>query len=502
MALAVSPVRSLGANRSISAFPLDHRRAPLLETLHAERLAALAPFATPGHKGGAGAGRELRGLIGDDVFAADVWLQTEAHARAARAAEGLAAATWGADRSYFLVNGATGGNHAALLAMLAPGDEVVIGRDVHQSLLTALILTGARPVYVAPRLHPESGVGLGVAASDVAAALEAHPAAKLVALVSPTYWGVAADVGAIAAVAHGRGVPLYVDAAWGAHLGFHLGLPPSPLAAGADAVVVSPHKLLSGLSQAAMLHVRGPRVDAERVAAAVAMTQSTSPLLPVLASLDACRRQMALAGEDLLGLALELAEVAKRRVGALPGLAVRDAAALGLPAWRHDPTRLVVDVRGLGMTGFEAERALRERFGVAPELSDLDGVVCLVTLGDTPESIDRLVDAFVGLAEERAPRRRPLAVRCAEAAAFLPGCQEMTPREAFFAPCRAVPLAEAVGAVAAELVVPYPPGIPVVVPGEVVTAAKVASLREGLALGIRLRGAADPGLRTMRVVDR
>jgi arginine/lysine/ornithine decarboxylase len=479
----------------------DHRRAPIVEALRAYQRSGTVSFATPGHKHGAGFDTELHALLGPDLGAADVWLNTADHDAALSAAEDLASAAWGADRTFFLTNGSSGGNHAFLLATLAPGDEVIVGRDLHQSLLTALTLTGAHPVYVAPRLHPELGVAVGIDPADVDAALAAHPAAKLVAVVSPTYWGVASDIAAIADVAHRRGVPLYVDAAWGPHFGFHPTFPASALACGADGAVTSPHKLLTGLSQAAMLHVNTARVDAARVASTVAMTRTTSPLLPILASLDACRRQMALGGEPLLERALTMAEIARRRLRAIPGVDLLDAERLGLPPSRVDPTRLVIDVAGLGYTGIAAERVLRGRHAVAPEMSDLLGMVCLVTPGDYHASIDRLVGAVSALASEgRSPLAPPASLRSA-AAAIAPGTQVLTPREAFFAPARSVPLWDAVGEVAAESVTPYPPGIPVLTPGEIISAAKIEYLCAALAAGVHMHGPADPMLETVRVVQ-
>ena len=492
---------SAGLAPAETAAAVEHRRAPLLEALWREREQGVVPFTTPGHKLGAAADPTLRALLGEHVFAADVWLGTTAHDRALRAAEDLGAVAWGADRTFYLGNGSSSGNHAFLLAALGPGDAVVVGRDVHTSLLTALVLTGARPVYVAPRLHPTLGVGLGVAPADIAAALDAHPAAELVALVSPTYWGVATDVAGVVDVAHARGVPVYVDEAWGAHFAFHSDLPPSAMACGADGSVASVHKLLTALTPGAILNARGPRVDFGRLASAVRMTQTTSPFVPLLASIDACRRQMTLDGEALLDRAIALAAAARLRIGAIPGLGVLDAACLGLPAARHDPTRLVIDVQALGTTGIEVERELRGRFGVAPEMSDLVGIVCLVTMGDTPESVDALVGALAALAEGSSTEALPRAdVLRSSAAATAPGPQALSPREAHFARSRTASLGEAVGQVAAELVVPYPPGIPALTPGEVVTAEKVELLRRAAAAGIHVCGAADPTIETIRVV--
>lgn len=483
----------------------DHRRAPLVEGIRRYADRDVVSFSTPGHKRGVGADPELRDLLGPAAFASDIPLgggidDTHFHDQTLRAAEVLAADAWGADRSFFLVNGSSAGNHALLLATLAPGDEVIVARDIHKSLLVALILTGVRPIYVAPRLHPTLNVGLGVHPNDVANALAAHPAARLVVLVSPSYCGVPSDLPTLAAIAHDHGVPLFVDEAWGPHFGFHPDLPPSAIGSGADAAVASVHKMLGALTQASILHVKGPRIDAGRLATAVDMVQTTSPAATILASIDACRRQLALHGHDLIDRTIRLADDARRRLTALPGLSVLDADRLGLPAL--DRTKLVIDVHALGMTGFDAEHALRERFALQPEMSDLVGVVCLVTIGDTPASVDRLVSAFEILVRERPADARPPQppLHRSSGAVIAVGEQALLPRDAFFAPSRAVPLEESVGEIAAELVIPYPPGIPILAPGDVISADKVAYLAEGTARGMYLSGPHDPALRTVRVV--
>jgi arginine/lysine/ornithine decarboxylase len=496
-------------DRSLAAAPPSpaRQRVPLVEALERYQRLGTLPFSCAGHKLGSGADRELVAMLGAQLFAADVWLDTTTFDRTLRQAEALAAEAWGADRSFFLGNGSSSGNHAFLLATLAPGDEVVVARDLHKSMLAALILTGARPRYVAPRLHPELGIAVGVHHDDVAATLDAHPAAKLVALVSPSYFGVAADLGAITRAAHARGAAVYVDEAWGPHFAFHPELPAAAMAAGADGAVTSTHKTLSSLSQSSLLNVRAGRVDPDRVASAVRLTQTTSPLVPLLASVDACRRQMVLEGEALLGRTLRLAAHARQRLAMLPGLEVLDAGRLGLDPRRLDPTKLVIDVAGLGLTGLEAERLLRDVYAIAPEGSDLSSVICFLTIGDNRFSVEQLVGAFAALsatARRRGAHRRGAAAAPprSSGAAIAPGPQAMTPRDAFFAPCRAVPLTAAVGEVAAELVTPYPPGIPVLAPGEVITADKLAYLADGAAHGMYVCGPANPSLATVRVVAR
>jgi arginine/lysine/ornithine decarboxylase len=482
---------------------IDHRRAPLLEGVLAYQHLGVLPFSTPGPKLGIGADAELRDTFGEHAFRGDIPLgggvgDTHFGGDALPIAEAMAADAWEADRSFFLLNGSTAGNHAFLLATIRPGDKVIVARDLHKSLLVALILTGAVPVYLEPRLHPELNVGLGISAAEVAAALELHPDTKLVVLVSPSYCGVASDLEGIAAVAHARRIPVYVDEAWGPHFHFHPALPRSAMASDVDGAVSSIHKVLGGLTQAAILNVRAGLVDPDRVRTTIGMVQTTSPSVLVLASIDAARRQMALHGEVMLERTIALAENARRRLQALPGVGVLDADLLGIDAF--DLTKLVIDVDGLGMTGYEAEDTLRNRFGVGPEMSDLVGVVCLITIGDTEASIQRLVEAFATLSREhvRGADRRP--DRRSSGAAVAAAELAMSPREAFFAPSRAIPLDEASGEISTELVIPYPPGIPVLAPGEVITDEKVAYLGEGVAHGMYISGAVDPQLRTIRVV--
>ena len=478
--------------------------APLLDGLRAYKARDMAPFSTPGHKQGLGADPELIELFGADALRSDIPLgggvsDTHFRGEPLKEAEALAAEAWGADRSYFLVNGSSAGNHASLLASVRTGDKVIVARDLHKSLLVALILTGANPVYVSPEVHPELNVGLGIRPDQIESALDEHPDAKLVALVSPSYCGVASDLAGIAAVAHARGVPVHVDEAWGPEFHFHPRLPASAMSCGIDTAVISTHKVLGSLTQAAILNVRGPLVDADRIGTTVGMVNTTSPSVLILASIDSARRQMALQGEALLERAIQFAESARRRLQAVPGVSVLDGEQLGVESF--DLTKLVVDVDGLKMTGYEAEDILRDRFGICPEMSDQVGLVFLVTIADSQRSIDRLVDAFSTISRERYSGKANRSVARSSGLVIAPGKLVMTPRDAFFANARAVPLAASEGEVSSELVLPYPPGIPVLAPGEVITAEKIAYLQEGAAHGQYISGPADPTLTTIRVVD-
>lgn len=497
--------RRLAPQHGVIGGPIDHTRMPLLEAMRWYRDAGFASFATPGHRMGAGAHPLLRELYGEaglaydmpvsggatDVhFQEDVWLE----------AERLGANAWGADRSFYLVNGSSAGNIAFFLSHLGPGDTVVIARDIHKSLLAALIQTGARPIYVAPRLHPTLNFGLGIHPDDIARALANHPEAKLVALVSPSYSGVSSDLATIAWLCHLHGIPCYVDEAWGPHFHFHPDLPPSAMASGVDGAVTSTHKVLGAITQSAVLNVQGERVNLPRLTTAVGMAQTTSPAAYILGSIDACRSQMAIDGRRLLDDVLELAADARRRLREIPGVTLVDGESLGVED-RYDPTKLVIDVLGLGLTGFQVEHELRYRHAINPEASDLVSIVCFLTVGDTRAGVDRLVAALRDLSEEDRPAIEVDAELRSSGRAIEPGFQSITPREAYFAPSRAVPLAESAGQIAADLVIPYPPGIPVIAPGDIIAPSKIEYLRVAVASGVYISGSADPTLATIRIVE-
>lgn len=485
---------------------LDHSRAPFIEGIAAYRKQNMTPFSTPGHKLGKGMDPELVSLYGADAFSCDIPVSGGADSihfglDTWRLAEELGADAWNSDHTFYLVNGSSTGNLAFLTAQLRPGDKVVVARDVHKSMMVALIQSGARPVYIAPRLHQKLDIGLGIESDDVEEMLRKHPDAKMVILVSPSYCGVSSDLEAISRVAHERNVPVYVDEAWGPHFHFHPALPQSAMDSGVDGAVASTHKVLGAFTQSAVFHIKGPRVNPGRVAATVGMAQTTSPAAFILATIDGCRRQMVTHGRELLDTAIELAEDARYRLQRIPGISVLDAELLGVDY--YDLTKLVIDVHGLGMTGFQVEDELRYRFRINPESSDLTSVICLVTIGDSKASLDRLVTAFESLSRLRngsKPKHGGTVVR-SSGAVVAPGIQAMSPRDAFFSRQRAIPLEQAAGEISAELVIPYPPGIPVLAPGDVITVEKLEYLKYGAAAGMYISGAADHLLRTIQVVD-
>lgn len=492
---------------------LDQDRTPYFDALLEYTGQGVLSFHVPGHQQGKGAPERFRRFLRDRAMAADITQvlgMDDIHhpCSVVKEAQELAAQAYGADYTYFLINGSTAGNHIMVLAALRPDDVVIVPRNVHRSTIGALILSGARPVFVEPEYDSEMVVDHGVTPEAVRRALDRHPEARALYFVSPTYYGYTGDVEGLVALGRERGVMVLADEAWGAHLRFHPDLPVSAVEAGADLVINSTHKLLSGMTQASMLHLRGDRVDRGRLEAVLKLFLSTSPSCLLVASLDVARHQMATRGEALLSRALEAAAWAREEINRIPGLRCYGPEVVGRPgAAGWDPTRLVVTARDLGFTGYEVERILRYHHNIQLEMSELFNVVALVTIGHSAEDLERLVEAFrtlPGHPREFDIRERLQRLEKRRGKPFeLPDFpeQRLTLRQAFDSPYRTVPLAQAVGCISAEMVTPYPPGIPVVCPGEVITQELVDYLVMELAAGAHIQGPFDPALKTIRVVD-
>jgi arginine decarboxylase len=498
----------------------EQPRAPYLEAVAAYGLRGSTRFHVPGHKGGDGADPGMRSALGpeallldvpQDIYGIDIGSSPTPYQRA----EQLAAEAYGAAHCWFLTNGATQGNHALCLALAGPGKRVLLQRNSHASMIDGLVLSGGLPRFVAPEYDADLGIAHGVtpAALERALAPGAQDAGRGGALealfiVSPTYYGMAADVAGCAEVAHRAGLPLIVDCAWGAHFGFHASLPDSPLALGADAMLASTHKIVGSLTQSAMLLASDSgRVDADSISRAVRLVRSTSPSALLMASLDAARRQLAVHGERLLDRTIQAAARASAAIEEIPGCTIVGGQLVGRPgvaAW--DPLRIVIDVRGTGSSGYQVADALRASYDVHVELATHATVVLVLGIGQPLEPLERvahdLAEAVKLISSDPAP---PIAqdgqsVRSHAPSAAVVVEPAVPPREAFLGGSEAVPAADAVGRISTEAIAGYPPGVPTLLPGEVVTAAVVAYLQEMVAAGARLHGAADPSLATLRVL--
>ncbi len=460
--------------------------APLLDAWLRFHDASPTPFTIPGHK-------QRHDLVGD-VIAGDVplyaGLDTMKLSQGVLAdAERRAAALWGADVCRFSTGGSTHANQAIALAVGGDGDEVVVSRTLHRSLLLGLVLAGLTPVWVRPEVHRVTGLPLGVAPDAVRAALRMHPRARAVFVGDPSYVGTVGDIADLAEVAHEHDVPLVVDAAWAPHFGFHPELPPHALALGADVMVASAHKTLPAYSQAALLLARTQRIDPARLDAGFEATATTSPAGSILASIDACRALLESCGEELLGQAIAVTRSARDALRTIKGVTVLDGPNV-------DPLKLTVLLARTGADGNVIERDLLAA-GLPIESADRDVLIAVVTLADT----DRTVAALTATLAESIDRHRSDPRPFVSPAAYrVDPIIDVSPRAAFFAPAETLPIADAIGRTSAELIAPYPPGIPVIAPGEQFTTEVVAALDHARAAGIRIAYAADTTLATVRIV--
>lgn len=474
----------------------EQQRAPYFEALQHYVDSQVLTFHVPGHQQGMGAPAEFGAFLSKHGWPADITQvlgMDDIHRleSVCQEAQELAAQAYEADKSYFLINGSSCGNHAMLMATLRPGDKVLMARNSHRSAMGGLMLSGAQAAYFETPYDPEMRVFQAPTVESVREALDRVGEVKALFFTSPTYYGAAADTKALVELARSRGVLVLVDEAWGAHLAFHPELPQSAVAAGADLVVQSTHKMVSGLTQTAMLHLNGASVDRSRLESVLRLLQSTSPSCLLVASMDATRRQMALHGRQLLEDVLRLAHQTRERIQALEGISC-----FGKPdsVDQFDPTRLTICASERGYNGYELELFLREEHNIQVELSDLFNVIALFTLGHKKSHADRLLEALEAL-----PMGPPANLPQAKPSLALPQAP-LTLQQAFQSEHESVALESAVGRISAEMLTTYPPGIPVICPGELFRRDLLDYIRLEYEAGSRIEGAFDPTLRTVRVI--
>jgi arginine decarboxylase len=454
-----------------------------------------APFTIPGHKRRAAAlDPGLQRLLDADVPLYGGLDTVKLAGGVLEHGERLGAELWGADWCRYSTGGSTHANQALLLALGQPGDTVVVSRSAHRSTVLGLVLAGLRPVWIPVDVDPAKAVPVGTSRAGLDEVLTEHPEAVAVLCVEPSYLGTNSDVAGLASVAHSHDVPIVVDQAWGAHFGFADGYPPHALAVGADAMVVSAHKTLPAFSQASVVAARTERLDADRLERAFEAAHTSSPAGAILASIDASRALLAHpTGGALLD---ELAASAARLRAALGRAGLITLSPDEFAPGRFDPAKLVVTTAASGHSGLDLEGELQKR-GIPVEMADRDTVVPQLSLLDDGTSLDRLESALVEAATtgRTSPRAATVAAQWNHDAPQL-----LSPREAFFAAHEVVPRHDAEGRVSAELVAPYPPGVPILVPGEQITAGSLAALVDAVASGARIAYAADSTLRTLQVV--
>lgn len=475
-------------------------RAPIYEALRDYRERRVVPFDVPGHKQGRGTPL-LREFLGADALAADVNssrpLDNLSHPTGViREAERLAADAFGAHSAFFMVGGTTSAVQAMIMAACQSGDELILPRNVHRSVTGALILADVTPVYVSPGIHPRLGIPLGMDTADVLKAIETHPDAKAVFVNNPTYYGICPDLPAIVRAAHERGMLVLADEAHGTHFSFGAGLPPSAMASGADMSAVSIHKTGGSLTQSSMLLV-AESVDADYLRVVINLTQTTSASYLLLSSLDLARQSLAVSGEEIFAHVMELAEYARREIHALGGYyAFSEEIVDHRLVHGFDRTKLSVHTLDVGLAGVEVYDILRDEYGIQIEFGDIGNVLAIISVGDNHYSIERLVSALSEIKRRYQKDRAGMLDH-----EYIVPDIALTPRAAFYARAGAVPLEAAHGRVSAEFVMCYPPGIPILAPGERVTAEVLDYIRYAKEKGSLLTGTRDLSLKTLRVVE-
>ncbi|MGB3974168.1 MAG: aminotransferase class I/II-fold pyridoxal phosphate-dependent enzyme [Peptococcia bacterium] len=480
---------------------MDQNKTPLVTALMKYVTDKTIPFHVPGHKQGRG-NHELEALLGSTCLNIDLTCLEDTDnicnpVSVIHEAQKLAAEIYGAEEAFFLTNGTTSGIQAMILSVCEPGDKIIIPRNAHKSAIGGIILSGAEPIYIEPEIHDYYGIAMGITPEALRETLAINPDVKAVFVINPSYYGIASDLKAIVEIAHSYDVPVIVDEAHGAHLIFDDRLPLSAMEAGADLSASSTHKLGGSLTQSSILLQQGNLISPKRVKNALNLTQTTSPSYILLASLDIARKQLALHGREMIERTYDLAMEARQKLQQIPGLQVMDTDVLGQNGCvALDPTKIVVNVRALGLSGYEVEKILRKKYRLQVELSDLFNIIALVSLGDNQETMDYLVNALSEIAGAQSIKN---VVKYYTPVPSIPEAV-VSPRSAYYADTKVLPLEEAEGEISAEAIMAYPPGIPIVCPGERITREVidyVNVLRNEYAI---LQGTEDPEVKNIKVL--
>lgn len=477
----------------------DQKSAPIYEALEKFRRRRVVPFDVPGHKRGRG-NPELVELLGEKCVSLDVNsmkpLDNLGHpVSVIRRAEELTADAFGAAHAFLMVNGTTSSVQSMILSVCKAGDKIILPRNIHKSVINALVLCGAVPVYVEAKVNPRIGIALGVEVEEMRRVMDANPDAKAVFINNPTYYGICSNLKKITEMAHERGMKVLVDEAHGTHLYFGENLPVSGMAAGADLAAVSMHKSGGSLTQSSIL-LCGPDMDAGYVRQIINLTQTTSASYLLLSSLDISRRNLALRGKESFAKVVRMAEYARNEINEIGGYyAYGKDLVDGDSVYDYDVTKLSVYTQGIGLTGIEVYDILRDEYDIQIEFGDIGNILAYISIGDRIQDIERLVGALEDIG--RSYEKDSSTLYCGD---FIQPEVVCTPQEAFYADKRQVPIRETAGAICAELVMCYPPGIPILTPGERITDEIIEYILYAKEKGCSLQGTQDPSVQLLNVI--
>lgn len=478
---------------------LDQSQAPIYEALEEFRDMRVVPFDVPGHKRGRG-NPELTAFLGEQCVSIDVNsmkpLDNLCHPISViRRAEELAADAFGAAHAFLMVGGTTSSVQTMILSTCKRGDKIILPRNVHRSVINALVLCGAIPVYVNPEVDVRLGISLGMKREQVAKAIAENPDAVAVLVNNPTYYGICSDLKAIVDMAHGAGMYCLADEAHGTHFYFGRNMPISAMEAGADMASVSMHKSGGSLTQSSLL-LTGPRIHEGYVRQIINLTQTTSGSYLLMASLDISRRNLARRGREIFAKVVEMADYARDEINAIGGYyAFGKELINGDSVYDFDETKLSVHTRDIGLAGIEVYDLLRDEYDIQIEFGDIGNILAYLSIGDRMGELERLVSA---LAEIR--RRHQSSSKGLLSQEYLPPEVVMSPQEAFYAEKKSLPLAESIGYVCSEFIMCYPPGIPILAPGERVTEEIIQYIEYARAKGCSMTGPEDADIQNINVL--
>ncbi len=478
---------------------LCQTEAPLYEAMKEHRQNRVVPFDVPGHKGGRG-NRRLTEFLGENCMKNDVNsmkpLDNLCHpVSVIKKAQELAADAFGAENAVFIVNGATGAVQAMIMSVCKAGDKIILPRNVHRSAINALVVCGAIPVYVNPGVNSELGIPLGMTVDEVKAAIKANPDAKAVLVNNPTYYGVCSDIRSITELAHKHGMKVLCDEAHGTHFYFGEGLPPSGMSVGADMAAVSVHKTGGSLTQSALL-LLGKGINPDYVRQIINLTQTTSASYLLMVSLDLARQNLALNGREFYAKTVEYTEYARKEINAIGGYYAFGEELCDKGAFfAFDKTKLSVHTRAMGLAGIEVYDLLRDEYEIQIEFGDIGNILAIITGGDRALEIERLLGALSEI--KRLHGKSPAGLYDHE---YINPVVDMPPQQAFYSKREMLPIEKTAGRICGEFVMCYPPGIPILAPGERITDDILDYIAFAKEKGCSLTGTQDMNVERLEVV--
>ncbi len=479
---------------------LDQFKTPLFDAVKRYVDDNVIQFHVPGHKKGTGL-KEFRDYIGSRVFEMDAnGMQDLDFANNPTGviyeSERLLAQAYGAQNAFFLVGGTTAGVQAMIMSACEPGDKIIIPRNAHKSTIGGIILSGAMPVYVQPEINEQLGIAMGITEESLRKAIKENPHAKAVFLINPTYYGAASDLKSLVRIAHRHEMAVLVDEAHGAHMSFHDDFPLTAMEVGADMSSSSMHKTAGSLTQSSVLLLRSNLVSPERVKQVLNLTHTTSSSYLLMCSLDVARKQIATQGSEMLEEALRLARMAREEINKIEGLYAFGKELIGTPGcYDFDETKLGISVAGLGFTGYEMEEKLRNEYNIQIELSDMHNIMGIVSIGDTEENIVALINALKDISSKTEVKEYRKTTIVTQNPKMI-----VSPRDAFYSHKKSVPLKDSVGEIAGEMIMAYPPGIPVICLGERITQDIIDYIEILKKQRCQMQGTADPHINSIMVL--